>query len=58
MHGNECECIYASGVYIKANWQGVWQKSKVDDDYVLVIPIDDEVKKNDNTNSDNQSDTE
>jgi hypothetical protein len=45
MHGNECECIYASGVYIKVNWQGVWQKSKVDDDYNLVIPIDDEVKK-------------
>jgi hypothetical protein len=58
MHGNECECIYASGVYIKVNWQGVWRKSKVDDDYVLAIPIDDEVKKNDNTNSDNQSDTE
>jgi hypothetical protein len=36
----------------------VWQKSKVDDDYALAIPIDDEVKKNDNTNSDNQSDTE
>lgn len=30
----------------------------IPDDYVLVIPIDDEVKKNDNTNSDNQSDTE
>lgn len=58
MHGNECECIYASGVCIKVNRQGVWQKSKVDDEYVLVIPIDDEVKKNDNTNSDNQSDTE
>ena len=47
MQGNECECIYASGVYIKVNRQGVWQKSKADD-YVLVIPIDDEVKKNDN----------
>lgn len=58
MQGNECECIYASGVYIKVNRQGVWQKSKVDDEYVLAIPIDDEVKKNDNTNSDNQSDTE
>ena len=57
MQGNECECIYASGVYIKVNQQGVWQKSKADD-YVLVIPIDEEVKKNDNTNSDNQSDTE
>ena len=45
MQGNECECIYASGVYIKVNRQGVWQKSKVDDDYNLVIPIDDEVKK-------------
>lgn len=44
----ECECIYASGVYIKVNRHGVWQKSKADDDYVLVIPIDDEVKKNDN----------
>ena len=30
----------------------------IPDDYVLVIPIDDEVKKNDNTNSGNQSDTE
>ena len=58
VQGNECECIYASGVCIKVNRQGVWQKSKVDDEYVLVIPIDDEVKKNDNTNSDNQSDTE
>ena len=57
MQGNECECIYASGVYIKVNRQGVWQKSKADD-YVLVIPIDDEAKKNDNTHSDNQSDTE
>ena len=45
MQGNECECIYASGVYIKVNRQGVWQKSKADDDYVLTIPISDEVKK-------------
>lgn len=52
MHGNECECIYASGVCIKVNRQGVWQKSKVEDEYVLVIPIDDEVKKNDNATSD------
>jgi hypothetical protein len=58
MQGNECECIYASGVYIKVNRQGVWQKSKVDDDYVLAIPIVDEVKKNDNTTSNNKSDTE
>ena len=53
MQGNECECIYASGVYIKVNRQGVWQKSKADDDdYVLVIPIDDGVKKNTNAISD------
>lgn len=38
---------------------GVQSESvSADDDYVLVIPIDDGVKKNDNTNSDNQSDTE